>query len=575
MEPDGLAEILCTAYNATAGSANSRRSSQEQPPEAQQSQQPQQRPQAQPQQGNRRQENAFDELFAADTDDDDEEDIADNATSRPKLELTPTPSTLAAASSRSAVDSASTSFLEASTSSSPFLSASSASATLSSSGPRIQPYVDIYDRFFDDDDDDDVDGAIEPRRCLRPPPSYAVAMPQHQQQPHRYYPRHHHYDRCCGGGGSGGNVGAPSVSVYVGGRRMLKRSHHHHHQTSMQHAKRPATSSTATGPNSPTVSATQMLRIEVEDEIGEETQVDYTKVKAEATATATSSASSPQPGPSGLQQQSGGVSQQLAAPDLQLDCLLSSDTEDSSPEEDVTVVKISRRRTKKKSSSKSNNSPIKRHVVEVDLTQESDDGNGNNEDEIQVEMINNGASSSTGASSASTSTGGIKLRRFASVPQGQNLPPNVHSANSSENSSPISTPNPTQVRRGEYGFRHYYHAHPATRHGSFCCDPHCHGECVEAAASDPTSAASEYPEFLGYRPRRLRHPDFLAFSVADGYEAGRPPQVASATQTAASGTTSARTPSLAASRPHATNGCPDVHCRIHQGTSEPSTSGVV
>jgi hypothetical protein len=35
------------------------------------------------------------------------------------------------------------------------------------------------------------------------------------------------------------------------------------------------------------------------------------------------------------------ISNQLGAPDLQLDCL-SSDTEDESPEEDVTVVKISR-----------------------------------------------------------------------------------------------------------------------------------------------------------------------------------------------------------------------------------------
>jgi len=35
------------------------------------------------------------------------------------------------------------------------------------------------------------------------------------------------------------------------------------------------------------------------------------------------------------------TSSRLDAPDLQLDCL-SSDTEDESPEEDVTVVKISR-----------------------------------------------------------------------------------------------------------------------------------------------------------------------------------------------------------------------------------------
>ena len=75
---------------------------------------------------------------------------------------------------------------------------------------------------------------------------------------------------------------------------------------------------------------------------------------------------SPQPGPSGLQPRS-----DLAAPDLQLDCL-SSDTEDSSSE-DVQVVKISRRR-------KTNSS---KPPVEVDLTQEmtSDD------DDITVEEV--------------------------------------------------------------------------------------------------------------------------------------------------------------------------------------------
>ena len=69
-------------------------------------------------------------------------------------------------------------------------------------------------------------------------------------------------------------------------------------------------------------------------------------------------AGSPQPGPSGLQRQhSGGATppgggnggrSALDAPDLQLDWL-SSDTEESSPEDDVTVVRIAR---KKKSSSK-------------------------------------------------------------------------------------------------------------------------------------------------------------------------------------------------------------------------------
>lgn len=79
-----------------------------------------------------------------------------------------------------------------------------------------------------------------------------------------------------------------------------------------------------------------------------------------------SGAGSPEPGPSGTQPRD-----DLAAPDLQLDCL-SSDTEESSSE-DVQVVKISRR--KKTNSSKA--------PVEVDLTQEmtSDD------DEITVEDV--------------------------------------------------------------------------------------------------------------------------------------------------------------------------------------------
>ena len=65
-------------------------------------------------------------------------------------------------------------------------------------------------------------------------------------------------------------------------------------------------------------------------------------------------AGSPQPGPSGLQRQHAAAGRgadggsALDAPDLQLDWL-SSDTEDSSPEDDVTVVRIAR---KKKSSAK-------------------------------------------------------------------------------------------------------------------------------------------------------------------------------------------------------------------------------
>ena len=73
-------------------------------------------------------------------------------------------------------------------------------------------------------------------------------------------------------------------------------------------------------------------------------------------------AGSPQPGPSGLQRQhaagsgaGGGGSSALDAPDLQLDWL-SSDTEDSSPEDDVTVVRIAR----KKKSSVKDQQPMRR-----------------------------------------------------------------------------------------------------------------------------------------------------------------------------------------------------------------------
>ena len=91
-----------------------------------------------------------------------------------------------------------------------------------------------------------------------------------------------------------------------------------------------------------------------------------TEAPVEAGPSGVQGPASPQPGASGLQPRS-----DLAAPDLQLDCL-SSDTEDSSSE-DVQVVKISRRR-------KTNSS---KPPVEVDLTQEmtSDD------DDITVEEV--------------------------------------------------------------------------------------------------------------------------------------------------------------------------------------------
>lgn len=93
---------------------------------------------------------------------------------------------------------------------------------------------------------------------------------------------------------------------------------------------------------------------------------------------------------------------------------MSSDTEDSAPEEDVTVVKISRRRKK---------STRRGPVLEIDLTQESD---GNEEDDIQVEVINRSSSSNQ---SGPGSQGGIRLCRFATAPNGH-LPPNVQNGGS-------------------------------------------------------------------------------------------------------------------------------------------------
>ena len=301
---------------------------------------------------------------------------------------------------------------------------------------------------------------------------------------------------------------------------------------------------------------------------------------------------SPQPGPSGLQEQQQEQRKNgLNADDLQLDCL-SSDTEDSSPEEDVTVVKISRRRKNQR-----------RQVVEVDLTQESD---GSEENDIQVEVINQ--------PSGSARSGGIKLRRFATAPEGV-LPRNVHSSgNNSGNPTPSTTPVLAAANVPETQQNNVVH-HPrcntsshsqdngflaptiALGHGplmEFPHGPYCFGNYCTRDCFGPLPSGTHYsgpldghrhghhrhnsPEYLlqqqsdshlrhnpytNYRPRRLRHPEFFPFpEPAPGI-----PNVMTRTTPATS---------------HAPNGCPDAHCRIHQNEravphpppQETATSGI-
>ena len=340
---------------------------------------------------------------------------------------------------------------------------------------------------------------------------------------------------------------------------------------------------------------------------------------------------SPRPGPSGLQRQRPSVTKPdlstlniLSAPDLQLDCL-SSDTEDSSPEEDVTVVKISRRRKKKSSALKRPQS-----VVEVDLTQEvsGDDEQPQgrrraheDDDEIQVEVINRSGTASShhrhhleGESAPSGSGhyslgGGIKLRRFATAPQGL-LPPNVQS-NSSRGSTPSTTPAPSSDTSGtavgsfpsylgdnpdapvpRVGFlsyhqqaieqyqqqqQHLHHQRPegsgslgfeqrsrathyANYHGGhnvLCMDPGCNGECLESAdvppapLPPPPEYGSSNLSYLAYRPRRLRHPDFFGFDPNGQIVDGHPPPVAGIV------------PGQPRPVPHAPVGCQDAHCQRH------------
>lgn len=280
---------------------------------------------------------------------------------------------------------------------------------------------------------------------------------------------------------------------------------------------------------------------------------------------------SPQPGPSGLQTNQGD-NDLLTAPDLQLDCL-SSDTEESAPEEDVTVVKISRRFKKSAKGGKHSKS---KKVLEVDLTQESD-GNYEDDDDIQVEVINRPAgasgSSSTSARVTTRSSGGIKLCPFATTPSGL-LPANVQSRGSSRGSTPSTTPAPQQLSQAmEEAIIHQqnqghqeqcprrmtcfastsmapHHHHPngvpppypgttvgtPSYHSHHCIDGMCPGDCI--------------PGYYGYRPRRMRHPEFIAPPI------GTNPSVLAPTSSAIT---------------HSATGCPDAHCRVHQN-GVPSTN---
>ncbi len=267
---------------------------------------------------------------------------------------------------------------------------------------------------------------------------------------------------------------------------------------------------------------------------------------------------SPQPGPSGLgrpqTQARSSAADLFSAPDLSLDCL-SSDTEDSSPEEDVTVVKISRRR---KGGAKSSSSST-RHVVEVDLTQESD--GSNDDDNIQVEVIQPAPGAS--ASGSSSGGGGIKLRHFATVPSGL-LPPNVQSSNnSSRSSTPSTTPAPSAPPPPPFPEAQSSRssARPYRFHSSVCLDHACNGECLGSSGGflqSPTERARQLQEeapppqdhlpYSGYRPRRLRHPDL--FPPLYSMPSSDLPLVRGQREGPAVN--------------HAPNGCPDAHCRIHQ-----------
>lgn len=85
-------------------------------------------------------------------------------------------------------------------------------------------------------------------------------------------------------------------------------------------------------------------------------------------------------------------------------------------------------------------------------------------------------------------------------------------------------------------------------HTPLCIDPMCSGECYHQSVS--SSVRPDEPSYHGYRPRRLRHPDFFQ-SVPS-----HPPE----TPSVGAGGVARAAPATS----HAPNGCPDAHCRIHQ-----------
>uniref|UniRef100_A0A0K2UHB5 RING-type E3 ubiquitin transferase n=1 Tax=Lepeophtheirus salmonis TaxID=72036 RepID=A0A0K2UHB5_LEPSM len=271
-------------------------------------------------------------------------------------------------------------------------------------------------------------------------------------------------------------------------------------------------------------------------------EIEKKSPKIEATKTEASSVDEeedePQPGPSGLQDQYASSSlsteNNLSAPDLQLDCLLSSDTEDDESNEDVRFVKISRK--KNPSAVIHSKKAKKRTIEEVDLTQESD--NDVDEEEVRVE-----AQVQHHHNSSRNSAGGIKLKRFATAPNGL-LPPNVHSR--SRGSTPAVAPAvemPSENVGGSYQqqapahhhVHHHHHTCPASsvhhraslpsnnvhvcwnnenpacsqRDCMYTNNHHHHHHSVEGSSINSSDSTSR-DQYRGYRPRRLRPPELVA-----------------------------------------------------------------
>jgi len=428
--------------------------------------------------------------------------------------------------------------------------------------------------------------------ALGPPPSYAAAMqslaersvaPSLRLEHHHHHHHHHHHQPSPGGsaGGGGGAVSAtsPTVSVYVrkaepvssavgsrgqssgqqqseeSGRRAPKRVAVKTEATEATVRKRErdvvadASTSATSGTEAASsrtiyVDATQALRLEIDACVPSTTNKSEDR---KPNVNEVAGQSSPQPGPSGLQrQQYQQASTDLNAPDLSLDCL-SSDTEDSCPEQDVTVVKISRRRK----GGRGKSSASRTRVVEVDLTQESDGG----DDDIQVEVINRHQPVAAGSTTASG--GGIKLRHFATAAHG-NLPPNVQqqASGSSRGSTPSTTPAPSAAASSSAPADETTSrvSVPYRFHASSCSDHRCNGECLGTSGgflqTPEQRAARTDHSYGGFRPRRLRQPESTSHSRAPiepgPAAAGLMPQPATAPPA------------------HAVSGCPDAHCRIHQ-----------